>query len=155
MSTLHPLIKLLCDYKPLENTRLSWPEYFISEALVTSFRSPSKKLQVGAVIVKDNRVISTGYNGYFSGVPHVSINVNDHEVNTVHAEQNAIAHAAKKGTPIDQSTIYVTHYPCINCAKMIIASGIKEVVYMHDYKNDKVVGQLFTEASVSVNKFSN
>ena len=154
MSQIHPLIKLLSDYKPMQNARLTWPEYFISQALITSFRSPSKKLQVGAVIVKGNRVISTGYNGYFPGVPHISVHVENHEVNTVHAEQNAIADAAKRGVSIDQSTLYVTHYPCINCAKMIIASGIKTVVYLNDYKCDEITNQLFQEAEVNITKFT-
>src|SRR5438132_5375679 len=129
MSTANPLLELLTKYQPRLYSRLSWDEYFISMALLTSFRSPSPKLQVGAVIIRDNRVISTGYNGYFPGVPHISINVEDKEQNTVHSEQNAIADAAKRGVSINQSTIYVTHYTCINCAKMIIASGIKEVKY--------------------------
>jgi len=152
---LHPLIKLLINYEPSKHNRLSWDDYFISHALITSFRSPSPKLQVGAVITKNNRVISTGYNGYFPGVPHISININDHEVNTVHAEQNAISDAAKRGVSIDQSTMYVTHYPCINCAKIIIASGIKTVKYLNDYKNDPVAHKLFDQAEVNVIKLGN
>lgn len=153
MSESHPLIQTLCNYKPLEHKRLTWDDYFISHALMASFRSPSTKLQVGAVITKDNRVISTGYNGYFPGIPHISINVEGHEINTVHAEQNAIADAAKRGVSIDKSTIYVTHYPCINCAKMIIASGIKKVIYLNDYKNDPLTQKLFDQAEVSVTKY--
>ena len=150
---LHPLIQALYDYKPIEHERLSWTEYFIGQALMASFRSPSKKLQVGCVITKDNRVIGTGYNGYFPGAQHVSINVNNHEVNTMHAEQNAIAFAAKNGTSTSGSTLYVTHYPCLNCAKMIIASGIKNVIYLHDYKNDSIAVKLFLDNSVDIKKF--
>src|SRR4029079_15431089 len=97
----HALISLLANYIPSKHERLSWDDYFICHALITSFKSPSPKLQVGAVITKNNRVISTGYNGYFAGAPHVSINVDNHEINTVHAEQNAIADAAKRGVSID------------------------------------------------------
>ena len=109
------------------NKRLSWNEYFTSIALLASLRSPSPKLKVGSVIIRDNRVISTGYNGYPSGCPHNSINRNGHEQNTIHAEQNAIADAARRGVSIQASTIYVTHRPGINCAKFIISSGITKI----------------------------
>ncbi len=102
------------------------------------------------MITKNNRVISTGYNGYFPGIAHKSIHSDGHEINTVHAEQNAIADAAKRGVSIDKSTIYVTHYPCINCAKMIIASGIRCVKYLND-PNSKL---LFDQAEVAVIKLS-
>ena len=150
---MHPLLELLINYQPGENDRLSWTEYFIGQALVASFRSPSKKIQVGAVIVKNLRSISTGYNGFLPSLPHVSINIDNHEVNTVHAEQNAIAFAAKAGISIDRSTIYVTHYPCLDCAKVIIASGIECVIYVHDYKNNPICQQLFEESNVNVIKF--
>ena len=149
----HPLISTLLDYKPADNQRLNWAEYFICQALVSSFRSPSKKLQVGAVIVQDNRLVGTGYNGYFPGAPHEAINVNNHEVNTVHAEQNAIAFAAKNGISVNHSTMYVTHYPCLNCTKLIIAAGIKKVIHLHDYNNDPVAGQLFDQGGVEITKF--
>lgn len=132
----------------INNGRLTWDGYFTSMAKLTSLRSPSNKLKVGAVIVKNNRVIATGYNGFFPGAPHESIEVNGHEVNTVHAEQNAIADAAKRGVPICDSTIYVTHYPCINCAKMIIASGIINVKYLSDYKNDPIVINMFNQLNI-------
>lgn len=150
---LHPLIQSLSDYKPTEHERLSWAEYFIGQALMASFRSSSKKLQVGCVITRDNRVIGTGYNGYFPGAQHISINVNNHEVNTMHAEQNAIAFVAKNGPSTDGATLYVTHYPCLNCTKMIIASGIKNVIYLHNYNNDDVSAKLFLDNSVDVKKF--
>ena len=150
---MHPLIKQLIEYHCDENNRLSWNDYFIGQALMASFRSPSKKIQVGAVIVKDNRTISTGYNGFLSSLPHISINVDNHEVNTVHAEQNAISFAAKEGIAIKNSSLYVTHYPCLNCTKAIIASGIQKVIYVHDYKNDPISHQLFFESNVDVIKF--
>lgn len=144
------IVSILRDYDPITNERPSWEQFFSAQALIASFRSPSKKLQVGAVITRNHRVISTGYNGFLAGVPHISIHRDGHEINTVHAEQNAIADASKRGVSIDDSTIYITHYPCINCAKMIISSGIKQVYYLDDYKNDKVVEELFKLAQVKV-----
>tara|TARA_B100001758_G_C18200147_1_gene499386 strand:+ start:388 stop:843 length:456 start_codon:yes stop_codon:yes gene_type:complete len=134
--------------------RLNWNDYFINFALLTSLRSPSPKLKVGSVITKNNRIISTGYNGYPSNSPHQSINRDGHEINTIHAEQNAICFAARSNISIENSTIYVTHYPCINCAKVIIASGIKTVYYLNDYKNDEVVTTLFLQSGICVKKIS-
>ena len=108
---------------------------------------------MGAVIVKDRRVISSGYNGYPSGCEHVSIHRDGHEINTIHAEQNAISDASRRGVAIENAIIYVTHYPCLNCAKYIISSGIKEVVYLEDYNNDEVVAKLFQEAKVLSRKY--
>lgn len=151
-NTLHPFIESLQKNKPDSSRRLSWDDYFISLAIVSSYRSPSPKLQVGAVIVKDNRTISTGYNGYFSGAEHKSIIVDGHEINTVHAEENAITDAAKRGVAINHTTIYVTHYPCIYCTKAIIASGIKSVKYLNDYNNNPVAVKLFNEAKIETIK---
>lgn len=148
------LISLLDSFDKKENERLTWDGYFIAMAKLTSLRSPSQKLKVGAVIVLNNRIISTGYNGFFPGVPHKSIEVDGHEVNTVHAEQNAIADAAKRGVSINGSTIYVTHYPCINCVKMIIASGINKVKYLSNYKNDPIVADMFGQVNINVTKIT-
>jgi len=148
----HPIIDLLSKFEVTDHKRLNWHEYFGSQALLASMRSPSEKLRVGAVIVSNNRIVSTGYNGYPCGVPHESIHVGGHEVNTIHAEQNAIADAAKRGVGLDQSVIYVTHYPCLNCAKMIIASGIKGIYYINDYNNDNVCQLLLTQSGVDINK---
>lgn len=134
-------------------SRINWNEYFMSLALLISSRSPSMKLKVGAVIVKDNRVISSGYNGYPSGCKHISIHRDNHEINTIHAEQNAISDAARRGVAVQNSTIYITHYPCINCCKYIISSGINNIVYLDDYKNDEIVSKLFGECNISINKY--
>jgi dCMP deaminase len=130
--------------------RISWDEYFSCFCLLTSARSSSEKLKVGAVIVFDNRIISTGYNGYPTGIPHVSIHRDGHEVNTIHAEQNAIIYAAKEGISIKDTTMYVTHYPCLNCCKSIIASGIKEIKYINDYNNDEIVDQLLQQTKITI-----
>jgi len=134
-------------------SRINWNEYFMSLALLISSRSPSMKLKVGAIIVKDNRVISSGYNGYPSGCQHISIHRDNHEINTIHAEQNAISDAARRGVAVQNSTIYITHYPCINCCKYIISSGINNIIYLDDYKNDEIVSKLFGECNISIRKY--
>jgi dCMP deaminase len=112
------------------NTRLDWDEYFMSIALLASQRSPCKRLHVGSVIVKNNRLISMGYNGFIAGAPHISRVKENHEQSIIHSEINAITDCAKRGTKISQdSKIYVTHYPCINCFRSIASCGIKEVIY--------------------------
>jgi len=135
-----------------QHERCSWDEYFSCIALLISSRSPSERLKVGSVIVKDNRIISAGYNGFPSGTPHVSIMRDSHEQNTIHAEQNAIADAARRGVSIQDSTIYITHRPCINCAKFIISSGITKIKYLSDYRNDDLVDQLLNASNISIEK---
>lgn len=137
-----------------KDSRPSWEEYFAELSLLISMRSPSSRLKVGAVIVKDNRVISSGYNGFPSGCEHRSIVFDGHEQNTIHAEQNAISDAARRGTAVEGSTIYVTHFPCIHCCKYIISSGVKNVVYLSDYKNSELVLDLFRESGVNLRKIS-
>ncbi len=134
--------------------RLDWNEYFMSLALLISSRSPSKRLKVGSVIVRDNRVISCGYNGFPSGTPHESIMRDGHEINTIHSEQNSISDAAKRGVAIENTTIYITHFPCINCAKYIISSGIKQIIYLDDYRNDDVVLELLEKSGVEIDKLN-
>lgn len=134
--------------------RITWDEYFASIVLLLSTRSPSKRLQVGSVIVKDNRIISSGYNGFLSGVPHESIIRDGHEINTIHAEQNTIADASKRGVCIADGTMYITHFPCIHCAKMIISSGIKKIIYIDDYHNDPLVEKLCIDSKVILQKYS-
>lgn len=136
------------------NQRLSWDEYFMSIAFLTASRSSCTRLQVGCVIVKDNHIITTGYNGHLSGAPHVSIIRDDHEQATVHAEQNAIADAAKRGVKLKNATAYVTHYPCINCFKLLVQSGIKVIKYQANYKNDNVLSTFIPYAGVRVVKLN-
>lgn len=132
--------------------RPNWDEYFKKIVSVTADRSPCERLQVGCLLVKDNRIISQGYNGFLPGCPHISIVRNNHEQATVHAEQNAIADCAKRGVNCKDSTAYITHYPCIICARMLLASGIKTIKYINDYKNDELV-EVFTEqCKVNVKK---
>lgn len=126
-------------------TRPTWDEWFMSQAFLTASRSPSIKKKVGCVIVKNKRVLCSGYNGFPAGAPHESISVDGKEVNTIHAEQNTIADAAKRGINISNSTLYCTYEPCIDCMKMIAASGIKCVKYYENKSEDK-----YTEAKQSI-----
>ena len=134
--------------------RISWDEYFIEIAKLSSVRSPCSRLQVGCVIVKDNRMISMGYNGFLSGCPHQSIVVDDHEQATIHAEMNAITDAAKRGVSLSGSVAYVTHYPCLNCFKALASSGIRRIVYDKDYNNNPTVDRLNHDDVVEIEKFS-
>lgn len=130
--------------------RPNWNEYFKQIALVTKTRSPCERLQVGCLLVKDNRIISQGYNGFLPGCPHNSIIRDNHEQATVHAEQNAIADCAKRGVQCLDSTAYITHYPCIICCRLLIASGIKEIKYIENYKNDDLVNVFCEQAGVTI-----
>ena len=132
--------------------RLNWDEYFMSIALLASQRSPCQRLHVGSVIVKNNRLISMGYNGYIPGAPHISRVKDDHEQSIIHSEINALADCAKRGTSLKDSKIYVTHYPCINCFRSIAACEIKEVIYLEDYKNDQIVEQLALDSGIKLRK---
>jgi dCMP deaminase len=126
----------------------------MATAVLLSTRSPCERLHVGCVIVtageRKNRIVAAGYNGFLPGTPHTSRLRDGHEQATVHAEQNAIADAARRGSSVESCVAYVTHYPCINCAKILAASGISEVRYRSDYKNDPLVGPLLQDAGVRV-----
>ena len=133
-------------------SRISWDEYFAKIVQVTSERSPCERLRVGCLLVKDNRIISQGYNGFLPGCPHQSIIRDNHEQATVHAEQNAIADCAKRGVSCKDSTAYITHYPCIICLRILLASGIKKIKYINDYKNDNLVKILSQQLNVTIEK---
>lgn len=132
--------------------RPSWEEYFKEIVSITSKRSPCERLQVGCLLIKDNRIISQGYNGFLPGCPHESIVENNHEQATVHAEQNAVADCAKRGVSCHKCIAYITHYPCINCMKILCASGIEQIKYINDYKNDKNVTRLSGLSNVEIKK---
>ena len=135
-----------------ERQRPSWDEYFKEIVQVTAKRSPCERLQVGCILVKANRIVSQGYNGFLPGCEHSSIVRDGHEQATVHAEQNAIADCAKRGVSCEECTAYITHYPCIICCRMLLAAGIKEIKYIHDYRNDELVRYFTQMISVSVEK---
>ena len=134
------------------NKRPEWDIFFMAQACLASQRSSCDRLNVGCVVVKNNRVITTGYNGFLKGAPNISRVRDGHEQFTIHAEQNAICDAANRGVSMENATSYITHYPCINCFKLLIASGIKEIKYLEDYKNDKLVIDMAIENSIKLIK---
>lgn len=141
------------------SVRPSWDEYFMATAILISTRSPCERLHVGCVIVsageRKNRIIAAGYNGFLPGAPHFSRVREGHEQATVHAEQNAVADAARRGSSVEGCIAYVTHFPCINCAKILASAGIAEVRYRAEYKNDPLVEPLLVEAGLKVTKLGN
>lgn len=147
------------------DTRPDWDTYFMSIAQVVATRANCSRRKVAAVIVSDNRIISTGYNGtprgikncFEGGCPRCSSNAASgtalDECICVHAEQNAICQAAYYGIRLAGATIYVTLTPCLTCAKMIINAGIREVVYAGNYSFDEQTQKLFAEAGVRCRKY--
>ena len=132
--------------------RPSWQEYFKEIVQVTSKRSNCSRLNVGCILVKDNRIISAGYNGFLPGYPHVSNVVNGHEINTIHAEQNAILDCAKRGVPCKDCDVYITHYPCFQCLKFLLAIEVKNIYYINDYKNDPQNEELVIHKNIKIQK---
>ena len=144
--------------------RASWDEYFMQIAEIVKTRSTCLRRQVGALIVKDNRIITTGYNGAPEGIKHCSDlgsclrselkipSGERHELcRALHAEQNAIIQAAKIGVSTQGATMYVTLQPCVICAKMAINAGIQKIVYKGDYPDELSLNML-NEANVELIK---
>lgn len=140
--------------------RASWDEYFMEICEVVKTRSTCLRRQVGAVIVKDNRIITTGYNGAPSGLKHCTElggcererlqipSGQRHELcRALHAEQNAIIQASKLGSTTEGATIYVTLQPCVICAKMIINAGIVRIVHRGEYP-DPLSKSILEEAGI-------
>lgn len=139
-------------------------EYFMQMAILASQRSTCLRRKVGAVIVKDKRVLSTGYNGSPKGTEHCEkkgcirqqMNIPSgtrHELcRGVHAEQNAVIQAAYFGISIKDATIYTTTFPCSMCAKILINAGIKEIVYTTGYADD-LSKDLFKETKIIVREY--
>jgi dCMP deaminase len=138
----------------LPGGRPSWDEYFMAMALLISSRSPCERLHVGCVLVSagehKNRVVAAGYNGFLPGAPHKSRVRDGHEQATVHAEQNAITDAARRGVSVNGSTAYITHFPCVNCTKMLAAAGVRALRYHLDYRNDPIVLELLRDAGLDL-----
>ncbi|WP_209122971.1 ComE operon protein 2 [Alkalihalobacillus sp. BA299] len=134
--------------------RISWDQYFMAQSHLLAMRSTCTRLMVGATIVRDKRIIAGGYNGSISGGDHCIDKgcyvVENHCIRTIHAEINALLQCAKFGVPTQGAEIYVTHFPCLNCTKSIIQSGISAVYYSADYKNHPYALELFEQAGVKV-----
>lgn len=139
----------------MEN-RISWDEYFMAQSHLLSLRSTCSRLSVGATIVRDKRIVAGGYNGSIKGDEHCidcgCKVVEGHCVRTIHAEINAILQCAKFGVSTESATIYVTHFPCLNCTKAIIQAGIKEICYANDYRNNEYAEELLEKSEITVRK---
>ncbi len=138
----------------------SWDTTFMKMALVISDRSKDPSTQVGAIIVsKDHRILSAGYNGTPKGIndddfPWTRGNGSADDIESkypfvIHAERNAVLNFRGVGTQLEGSTIYVTHFPCGECAKEIVQAGIREVVYLHDHNFEQASQTLFNAAGVT------
>ena len=151
---------------PREKARPGWDEYFMGIAKSVALRSNCMKRKVAAVIVKDKRIISTGYNGTprnitncnEGGCPRCNAfaqgGTNLDECLCSHAEENAIVQAAYHGVPINGAVLYLTFSPCLTCAKMIINAGLREVVYTHEYPLNETAKKILSEAKVVLRQFS-
>ena len=122
--------------------RASWEEYFMNIAKQVATRSTCERKYVGAVIVRNKTILSTGYNGSIRGMPHCDeighMMENGHCVATIHAEANAILQAAKNGVCIDGAEIYITASPCWSCFKMMANSGVKKIYYGEFYRDERI-----------------
>jgi len=146
------MLSQINEFTKNNKSRLEWDEYFMSIALLASCRSPCERLHVGSVIVKNNRIISMGYNGFIPGAPHISRVQDNHEQSIIHSEINAITDCAKRGTSLDNAKIYITHYPCPHCFRSIAASNIKEIIYLNDYNNSPIVEELAHDSGIKITK---
>jgi dCMP deaminase len=144
-------------------SRPSWQEYFMSIAQLVATRSTCLRRAVGAVLVKDKRILATGYNGAPTGIRHcietgclrerLGIKPGErHELcRGLHAEQNVIIQAAYYGVMTQGTTLYSTHKPCIICSKMLINAGVEKVVYLEGYP-DALADEMLAEANIEVER---
>ncbi len=149
------------------NNRPTWDEYFMQITLEISKRATCFRRKVGAVITRENRIIATGYNGSPSKMKDclefgkclrdelkIPSGSNLEMCRGLHAEQNALIQAAKFGISTDDSTCYITHHPCIICAKLLISAGITRIVYYEEYPDrENITAAFFREAGVTIERF--
>ncbi len=153
------IIKKRSDY-------ISWDEYFMEVCRAVAKRATCDRGRSGCVIAKDNQILVTGYVGSPAGLPHcdevghlmrkalhLDGSITQHCVRTVHAEQNAICQAAKLGISLEGATLYCTHQPCSICAKIIVNSGIKRIVYREGYP-DEFAMKILSEADILVERYA-
>ncbi|HJF20312.1 MAG TPA: ComE operon protein 2 [Enterococcus columbae] len=142
----------------MSKQRIPWPQYFMAQAVLLSLRSTCTRLEVGATLVKDRRIIAGGYNGAVGGdnhcIDHGCYVVEGHCIRTIHAEMNALLQCAKLGISTKDAEIYVTHFPCIHCTKAILQAGIKKIYYLHDYHNDAYAMELIKKIGVEIEQVS-
>jgi dCMP deaminase len=128
--------------RPSHRVRVDWHQYFMNIAAEVATRSTCDRKHVGAVIVRDKTILSTGYNGSVRGLPHCDdvghMMEDNHCVATIHAEANALIQAARNGVRLEGAEIYVTASPCWHCFKMVANAGIKGIYYGEFYRDDRI-----------------
>ncbi|MCV3755014.1 ComE operon protein 2 [Limosilactobacillus fermentum] len=136
--------------------RIDWDQYFMVQAALLASRSTCTRLSVGAVLVRDKRIIGSGYNGAVAGDEHcidVGCYLRDgHCVRTIHAEMNALLQCAKFGTSTDGAMVYVTDFPCLQCTKSLLQAGITQINYLRNYHNDNYAMKLIELKGVTLHQ---
>lgn len=134
--------KCFAEVRTLRNTRTDWDAYFMAIARQVSTRGTCTRKLVGAVLVRERTLLSTGYNGSIRGMLHCTdigcMMEDDHCVRTVHAEANAIIQSAKNGVNINDATIYTTASPCWGCFKLIVNAGVTKIVFSELYRDVRI-----------------
>lgn len=135
--------------------RPSWDEYFLKLAMLASERATCPRMHCGCVLVKNNRVLATGYNGSLPGLPHCEeigcLIENDHCIRTNHAEMNALVQAATQSNNLDGATAYITNMSCTTCAKALIAAGVKRIVVFTDFHDTRAT-EFYRDCGVKIDK---
>ena len=136
--------------------RIPWDQYFMLQAVLLSLRSTCNRLAVGAILVRDKRIIAGGYNGSVSGDDHCldagCYIVDGHCLRTIHAEMNAVLQCAKFGVATADAEVYVTDFPCLQCTKMLLQAGIKKIYYLRNYHNDDYAMKLLKLKNVALHQ---
>jgi dCMP deaminase len=136
--------------------RPGWDEYFVQVARTVATRATCPRAAVGCVLVREHRILTTGYNGAPRGVAHCTevgcTVVNDHCVRATHAEANAVVQGALHGVGLQGATAYCTHQPCVGCSKLLISAGIVKIVFVEAYP-DPIAAELLAEAGVTLVPF--
>lgn len=138
----------------MNDERITWEKYFMLQAIMLAARSTCTRLHVGAIVVKDGRIIASGYNGSVSGTPHCTevgdLLVDGHCIRAVHAEQNALMQLAKMGISADGAQVFVTDFPCVHCTKLLLQAGATKINYLRNYRNDDFVTELLDAKNVTI-----
>ncbi len=136
--------------------RMPWNQYFMLQSVLLSMRSTCPRLFVGALVVRNRRIIAGGYNGSVAHESHcidVGCLLQDgHCLRTIHAEMNALTQCAKFGVQTEGAEIYVTHFPCLQCTKLIIQAGISKIHYQKDYHNDEYAYELIEKSGIELDQ---
>lgn len=136
----------------MKHDRIPWDQYFMLQALAISQRSTCNRALVGSVLVKNRRIIGTGYNGSVSGQPHCDDighqMVAGHCVRTIHSEMNTLIQCARSGVSTVSTEIFVTHFPCYNCTKSLVQAGVKKINYYYNYRDNPLAIELLKNCGV-------